>query len=307
MTIILRDEDLQADWVMPTAVEAVEEAFRARVRGALVSPPRHGVEFGDLGSLVFTIGGTTDEDPLVGFRVYETFGKGPESQLVAVWSADDSSLRGIVLGERLGDVRTGAIGGVAVRHLSAPDAGTLGLIGTGKQARTQLEAAASVRRLREVRVFSRDAANREAFVAEMGARLKLSIRAARSARDAVDGADIVICATVSETPVIEAGWLRPGVHVTTVGPKFAGRHEVGLDLVERAAAIVTDSPQQTRAYGVPFFLEGTPHDDRMVELADIASGRAVGRGDAEDTTLFVSSGLAGTEVLVASRILDRLG
>src|SRR4030095_1175952 len=127
--------------------------------------------------------------------------------------------------KRLGDLRTGAIGGLAIRHMARPESEDLGLIGSGDQARTQLAAAATVRRLRKVRFFSRSADNRSAFAAEMGRQLDLDITPVGSAREAVSGADIVVCATSSDRPVMEAAWLAPGAHVNMLGRKTRDRHE----------------------------------------------------------------------------------
>ncbi|HEV8388888.1 MAG TPA: hypothetical protein VGQ35_03540, partial [Dongiaceae bacterium] len=137
----------------------------------------------------------------------------------------------------------------------------------------------------------------------MGKQLDLDIAPVASAREAVSGADIVICATSSDVPVMEAAWLAPGSHVNMLGRKTRDRHELGLDVVERASLIATDSPAQTRAYGAPFFLEGTPHLARMVDLADLIAGKAAARPSPEAITLFCSTGLAGTEVLVGAALL----
>ncbi|ACI55524.1 ornithine cyclodeaminase/mu-crystallin [Rhizobium leguminosarum bv. trifolii WSM2304] len=307
MTKILRDEDLADNALMRVAVDALETAFLARAGNRLVSPPRHHVSFPDRGDLVFTVGGMLGDKPLAGFRVYETFDGAEHSQIVAVWSADDARLKGIVLGERLGNLRTGAIGGLAVRHLSAPGARIVGIIGSGAQARTQLAAAAAVRKLDRARVYSRDENNRAAFASEMQHALGLEVEPVGSVSEAVYEADIVICATTSQKPVLHARDLKPGVHVNTVGPKTLQGYELGLDVADAAAVIATDSPEQTRAYASPFFLAGSGNEDRIADLANIIAGTAAGRGLPEDITLFCSVGLAGTEVVVASAILDRVG
>ncbi|MBB3648803.1 ornithine cyclodeaminase [Rhizobium sp. BK619] len=307
MTKILRDEDLADNALMGVAIDALETAFLARAGNRLVSPPRHHVSFPDRGDLVFTVGGMLGDKPLAGFRVYETFDGVEHSQIVAVWSADDARLKGIVLGERLGNLRTGAIGGLAVRHLSAPGARIVGIIGSGAQARTQLAAAAAVRKLDRARVYSRDENNRAAFASEMQHTLGLEVEPVESVSEAVYEADIVICATASQAPVLHARDLKPGVHVNTVGPKMLEGYELGLDIADAAAVIATDSPEQTRAYASPFFLAGCGNEDRMADLANIIAGKAAGRGSPEDITLFCSVGLAGTEVVVASAILDRVG
>ncbi len=303
MTIVLGDADLDRVPVMRLALEAIEAAMVARAGGSLIAPARHTVGFPGHGDMTFTIGGSIGSGGVAGFRVYERFAGPVHRQLIAVWATDSARLEGLVVGERLGNIRTGAIGGVAIRHMSAPDASIVGLVGTGTQARTQLAAAAAVRPLQDVRVFSRDAAKCARFAREMTQQLDLPIRAVASARAAVDGADIVLCATISPTPVIELAWLKPGVHINTVASKTVGAHEVGVDIAEGADLIATDSPEQTRAYSKPFFLAGTAANDRMADLADIVTGKLPGRQSGTGMSLFCSQGLAGTEVFVAARVL----
>ena len=229
MTTILTDQDLSGGDIMPIAIEAVEAAMRKKALGELVAPPRHHVAFPGKGDLVFTVGGLVGDDAIAGFRVYDTFAGNEHSQIVAVWSADTARLEGLVLGEKLGAIRTGAIGGVAIRHLSSEDARTVGIIGSGLQARTQLAAAAAVRRLSHVRVFSRDKANRHAFATEMQRQLDIDIQPVETVEDAVADADIVICATSSKTPVIHARSLKPGVLLVATGP---ARNGIDAEILE---------------------------------------------------------------------------
>ncbi|MFB2564446.1 ornithine cyclodeaminase family protein [Rhizobium sp. IMFF44] len=303
---ILKDEDLCPATVMRGAIDALEAAFRAKAAGKLVSPPRHHVSFPDRGDIVFTVGGIDGERPLAGFRAYETFAGGQHAQVVAVWRADTAELQGVILGERLGQIRTGAIGGIAIHHLSAPTASTVGIIGSGAQARTQLIAAVAVRDIGSVHVFSRNPTNCAAFAEEMQLELGISIEPVTSAAKAVADADIVLCATSSDRPVIDASDLKAGVHINTIGPKTLKGHELGLDVANMASLIATDSPEQTCAYASPFFLSGTMHEERMLDLAAIVAGQASGRTSPLDTTLFCSVGLAGTEVVVASAIFDMI-
>ena len=303
---ILRDDDLVGSELMGVAINALDAAFLARARDQMISPPRHHVSFSNRGDLVFTVGGMLGEKPLAGFRVYETFDGVEHSQIVAAWSVEDAKLKGIVLGERLGNIRTGAIGGVAIRHLSSPDAKIVGILGSGAQARTQLAAATTVRQITSARVYSRDEKNRTTFAQEMERELGIEVRPVGSVLDAARDADIVICATTSSTPIIHASDLKPGVHVNTVGPKTQRGYELGLDIADVADVIATDSPEQTRAYASPFFLAGSGNEHRMADLADIIAKREIGRRSSQDTTLFCSVGLAGTEVVVASAIIDLL-
>jgi len=230
---------------------------------------------------------------------------------VAVFDSDSGAFKGAIIGGLIGAMRTGAIG-VAVKHMSRPDSKVLGIIGSGFQAKTQLEAAASVRQFEAVRVFSRNAEHRQAFARQMGEKLSLSIQPVASAEEAVSSADVVICATSSIRPVFKSRWLKPGTHVTTIGPKWKLAHELEMDVAERAQVIATDSLAQAEAYrrralfrDLPFFLTGTPEMERLVELSDMVAGNKPGRTSPEDITLFCSVGLAGTEVVVANEALRR--
>ncbi|MFS8050055.1 ornithine cyclodeaminase family protein [Rhizobium sp. BR 314] len=301
---ILQDVDLDGLVSMPFAIDVMEAAFRAKAAGRLIAPPRHHVSFPGHGDLVFTIGGVLGQQPLAGFRAYETFSGMEHSQIVAVWSADSAQLKGIILGERLGQIRTGAIGGLAIRHLTSPDARTVGVLGSGAHARTQLLAAVAAREISAIRIFSRDRRNRVAFAESMQRQLDLTVEPVGSVAEAVADADIVLCATNSNVPVIHASDLKPGAHVNTIGPKTLSGHEIGLDIADAASVIVTDSLDQTRAYPSPFFLAGSSNEHRMRELADVAVQAVSSRTSPLDTTLFCSVGLAGTEVVLASAILD---
>ena len=116
-------------------------------------------------------------------------------------------------------------------------------------------------------------------------------------------ADIVILATTSKSPVIQAGWLKAGAHINTLGPRAKSGSELGLDTASRASPIATDSPEQIAALADPYFLAGTAAMERLVDLADIVAGRASGRQNTDEISLFCSVGLAGTEVMVAAAIL----
>ncbi|MCW2691952.1 MAG: ornithine cyclodeaminase/mu-crystallin [Mycobacterium sp.] len=291
---ILTDDEVRA---VPAAVliAAARETLLQAGRGELVAPPRSRIELGDRATYVLTAGALADGTS--GFRVYEA-GHVTDDQLVAVWGPD-GHLTGLVLGNQLGARRTGALGAVAVDTLARPDADVLGLVGTGRQAWTQLWAVSAVRPLREVRVHSRDAGRRASFVARARDELGVPAVAVEDARAAVAGAGIVVLATVAPSPVIDAADVAPGAHVSTLGPNLVSGHETPLGLLDRAAVLVTDSVQQTRAFAGPYFTGDRP----LVALGDVLVGAAQGRRSPEDITVFCSVGLAGSEVAIAQRLL----
>jgi ornithine cyclodeaminase len=214
-----------------------------------------------------------------------------------------AKLEGIIVSRHVGSIRTGAIGGVAMKYMSRPGASVAAVIGTGRQAATQIEAAARVRRLTDIRCFNRTEETRLAFAGAVQEKLGIRTTPTASAEEAVRDADIVILATRSKTPVICADWLSPGAHVNMLGPRSKGQSEVGLDVAEGAGLIATDSPEQIAAFQSPFFLKNTPEMARMVDLAEIIAGRASGRSDDSANSLFCSVGLAGTEVVIAAALI----
>ena len=306
---ILTDEDIRPLLDMQELIPLMEAFLRAQATASAVTPARHSVAFDPFGKLVFTIGGLHHEGhSLAGFRAYHTFETttaADSAQIVAVWDSSSGALSGLILGRSLGEWRTGALGGVAVRRMSRPDAKSCAVIGTGRQARTQLLAACACRTLSEVRVYGRAEAGRRQFAALLAAETKLCVRPTETAREAVEGADIVLCATSSTTPVLETAWLARGAHVTTVGPKTRSAHELPADIAERVTLIATDSVEQANASPDLNFLGASPLWSRLQDLAGlITAGTASGHSQ-RDISLFCSTGLAGTEILAASHVLQR--
>lgn len=299
---ILTDEDVR-QMPMTFAVQKMEDAFREMAAGNLNAPPRFRVE-GTKGDLVFTAGSVTGAENAIGFRVYDTFPgtatSAEQKQLVVVYSNEDARFKGLVIGRLLGSYRTGGIGGVAIKHLSRPDSKVLGVIGTGYQTVTQVKAAFAVRSIERVQLYNRTRSKAEAFAKEVAAEHNVPVQVMDSAKAAVRGADILLTVTSSDTPVIESAWLEPGVHVNNIGPKLASAHELPLDVADVCDLIVCDSIRQAAGYGEPFYLP----PDTFVSLDDIVTGRAAGRPSAESRTLFVSVGLAGTEVILANALFS---
>jgi len=208
----------------------------------------------------------------------------------------------------MGALRTGAASGVATRHMAREDARVLGLVGTGRQARTQVEAIAKVRALTEVRVFSRSVENRQQFGKDLEARLGISARAVGSGEEAVRGADIVVTSTTSTEPVVQGAWLAPGTHVNAIGANYEYRRELDYEAVARASVIATDDTDQVRYEATDLAApvrEGLLSWDTVLPLGSIVAGAAKGRTDAQDITLFKSLGVAIEDVALAIRAYEK--
>jgi len=308
--LLLGDAEVRARLDARTAVDAVRAALLAHHSGALAAPPRAHSPLGP-GNLVFTSGRLADRG-VHGFRVYDTFAGG--EQLVAVWDEDSGRILALVHGGELGPRRTGAIGALALDASARPGPVRLGLVGTGVQAWCQLWALLALREVEDVVVAARTPGSAARFASRAAAELGVRVRAADGAAEAVRDRDAVVLATDSPVPVIEADWVAPGTHVSTLGPKNRARHELPPELAARADVIVTDSRAQAGAAADPAPAGGgavsgaAPLADpgRMAELGAVLAGEAQARGSERDVTLFWSVGLAGTEVALAAALARAL-
>lgn len=288
---------------MTVAIAATRELLLARHRGEVVSGRRDHLQV-DASSLVWTPGGH-GPSAQVGLRLYLT-NVPTDDQLVAVWDTDSGQLQGLAVGAALGAIRTGAIGGVAVDVLARPDSRVLAVIGLGPQGRRQVEACLAVRPIEQVRIYRRNQAALASEVEELAARWGVAVVACRDARQAVRAADVVITATTSADPVLEAAWLAPGSHLSVVGPKWEAASEVTLEAISQADVILSDFPEQFRSEP-QFMLSGRPEAERMGDLADHLDDA---RHHAAERTCFLSHGLSGTEpwlLATALRQAARLG
>ncbi|MEH0840793.1 ornithine cyclodeaminase family protein [Micromonospora sp. CPCC 205711] len=300
MTLLVTDREVAAALDAATTVEAMRDALLAAHAGRLVAPPRVAAPLGG-GRMVLTAGHHTGD--WYGYRSYDTFGHPRGEQVVVLHDGRTGAVRAVAVGEELGSRRTGGLGGVAVDVLARPEAATLGVIGSGGQAWTQVWAAAAVRPLREVTVHSRSAARREAFAARVRAELGVPARAVGSAREAVRDRDVVVVATTATSPVLDAADLAPGTHVNTVGFKQVDRHEFGTDLLDAAELLVTDSPAQAAGYVPPMLAALPPYAERLRDLGAVLAGAVPGRTGAGQISVFCSTGLAGTEVALLDRLV----
>lgn len=299
--IVLTDEDV-ARLDPHAAVEAMRAALCAHAEGGLIAPPRM-----DSGShedsIMLSAGSLVGKS--FGFRAY-TEGNIHADQIVALYNRPTWELEAIVVGHLLGERRTGAIGAVAINAMADPNASTVGLIGAGAQAYSQLWALRAVRAIARVRVFSRNAGNLEAFALRVREDLGLAVETVMDPESAVRDAEIVILSTSAKTPVIEASWVRGGAHVTTLGAKTVRAHECPIELVRRASTVLTDSQVQLANYGAEPISNVGGHAAGL--LGDLLLGRRTleTHDIGHDIRLFISVGITGTESLLAKTLVAHL-
>jgi alanine dehydrogenase len=192
--------------------------------------------------------------------------------------------------------------------MAREDAHGLGVIGTGRQARTQVEAIAAVRRIDAVKVFGRDEARREKFCDDIRSRLKLNAVAVASGEDAIRTCDIAVTATTSTVPVLLGEWLKPGTHINAIGANYEYRRELDVEAVARAAIVAADDLEQVRYESSDLgkaVEEKALSWDRVHGLGDIVAGTTPGRKSANDITLFKSLGVAIEDVALSIRAYEK--
>lgn len=301
-TLFLREDGVKSLLTMQDAVEAVEESFRLQGLGEAVARPRERLRTGKSHFNVMPASA-----PALGVVGWKAYGGGAPMRDF-LFSTETGEFLAIVEGNWLGAMRTGAATGVATKYQARADAATVGVIGTGRQARTQLEAVCAVRSIKEVKAYSRTVERREGFAAQMSERLGVRARAVAEPHDAVRDCDIVVVITNSRQPVLKAEWLEPGMHVNAAGGNSLLRQELEPEAVARASIITADSVEQARKESADLFYaveRGLIGWEQVIELGQVVCGRAPGRTSADQITLFESQGLGLWDVAVANLAYQR--
>lgn len=305
MALYLAESDVRQLLTMPMAIELVETSFRRLAAGSATNHSRQRLPVP--GKAILNYMAASDvEGGFIGLKIY-SISQGVARFIIPLISAETGEMAALIEADYLGQLRTGAASGVATKFMARPDAHTAAIIGTGSQARTQLEAIACVRKLQAVRAYSRDAGRRERFAKEMSARIRMEVQAVTSAEEAVRGADLICTATTAATPVVEGRWLARGAHINAIGINVAQKREIDAEAVNRADLIAADSPEQSRRESGD--LIGAFGDDagkwaRVRDLAQIVAGKIPGRTDPSQITLFKSNGIAIEDVVAAGWVYE---
>jgi alanine dehydrogenase len=305
MPLLLTEADVKSVLTMPLALECVQNSFQRLADGSALLHSRQRLHLPSKSYLHY-MAAADGTSGYMGLKIYSSSREGLRF-LITLFSVESGDLLALLEADFVGQMRTGAASGLATRFLARQDARTLGIVGTGLQARTQLQAIAQVRKLTEVRAFSRASAKREIFAKEMTEALRIPVSAAESAEAAVRGADIIVTSTTSTSPVVEGRWLKPGVHINAIGANFPQKRELDAEAVKRCNVIVVDSREQSKLEAgdlIQVFGEEAQRWADVGELADIVAGQVSGRTNASEITLFKSNGIAIEDIVVAGRIFE---
>jgi len=303
MTLHINEAEVRELLTMQMALAAVEEISRKQAEGSAAIHPRRRFELPGHGFFHY-MAAWDSAAGYVGMKQY-TYVKGKLCFLVPLYSATTGELLALIEADYLGQLRTGAASGVATKYLARKLAKVAAIIGTGGQARTQLEAIHNVRMLDSVFVYGRDAKNRNQFSEEMSERLGLNVYSAASAAAAVGSAEIICTATTSAQPVLLGENLAKGVHINAIGANHAHKQELDEVAVAKANLIFVDSLAQSQQEAgdliVPFGKQPQKWSG-VRELSELVAGKAPGRTNDAQITLFKSNGIASWDLAVAEKV-----
>jgi ornithine cyclodeaminase len=306
---VLDSDDIRRLVSMADAIAAVREAFAAADPGGAVTPAPFGMHLPDAGGEVHVKGAYLTGAPVFAVKTATGFYRNAELGLpvsggmTMVHDAKTGALRILIAdGGLLTELRTAAAGAVAADLLARPGARSAAVIGTGGQARYQLRALLEVRPIEQVTVWGRRREAAEQYRRDMAA-AGVPVRVAGTAREAVQGAAVVITATSSTVPLIEAGWLARGAHVTAVGSDMPHKQELDPRILASAGKYVPDSIEAAAVSGeLHHALEAGLLDVGSVygELTAVASGRLAGRTTGDELTVADLTGLGVQDAAVAA-------
>jgi ornithine cyclodeaminase/alanine dehydrogenase-like protein (mu-crystallin family) len=303
MTLHINESEVHQLLTMQMAIVAVEEISRKQAEGSVIVHPRRRFELPGHGYFHYMAALDTTAG-YVAMKQY-TYVKGKLRFLAPLYSVTTGELLALIEADYMGQLRTGAASGVATKYLSRKLAKTAAILGTGGQARTQLEAIHNVRMLDSVFVYGRDPQRRKQFSEEMSDRLGINVYPAESSAAAVSAAEIICTATTSAHPVLFGADLIQGVHINAIGANHAHKQELDEAAVAKANLIFVDSLAQAQQEAGDLIIAFSKQPQRWTgvhELCELVAGKVPGRANDAQITLFKSNGIAAWDLAVAEQV-----
>ncbi|MBU4491027.1 MAG: alanine dehydrogenase [Euryarchaeota archaeon] len=294
---------------MKGTLKAVEEAFRQHGLKKVQMPPKLYLYFKKHNGDLRTMPAYLEEQDITGVKIVNVHPDNPKKGLPTVMalvilnSTETGAPIAVMDGTYLTDMRTGAAGGVAVKYLARKNSKTVGFVGTGKQARTQLLAINEVIDIDEVKVTSVSEKSNLDFKADMEKRINCDITIKRRIKD-VCNCDILVTTTPSREPIVMNKWIAEGTHINAIGADAAGKEELDPLILKRAKIVVDDFPQASHSgeVNVPLSKGLLTVKDIFCELGEVITGKKKARTKDSDITVFDSTGLAVHDVATADMV-----
>lgn len=288
---------------MRDAIAAVEAVFRELGAGGAENRPRQRVRVP--GRMLHTMSASSAALGYLGLKTYLT-GRDGMRFVLLLFDQPTGSLAAVMEADGLGQIRTGAATGVAADYLAAPAAASVGIVGCGYQAETQLEALALVRPLTRIDAYCRSAERRERFAEVMSGRLGVPVRPVATGEAAVRDKPIVVAVTNAAEPVVRGEWLAPGAFVAAAGGNSLGRRELDCAALRGAERIVVDDREQARIECgdlAPLVEAGELRWEDVETIGEVVTAGKEGRRTG--SAVFESQGIAAEDIAVAALVSER--
>ena len=319
MPILLTDNDVRELLTIGDAIDAAENALKEFQLGKAENLPRHHF-YANSGTGTFFMRNFHGAVPALGVAglrlTTDMLGATlhrPDLRpfgAFLLFDINTAALLAVIHDHELQRIRVGAETGVAIRHLAKAGAATIGVLGAGFQAETQLAAACAVRRIDSVEVYSPTIERRTAFAARLGQQLSIPVRPVASAQQAIANKMIVLASTNASAPVLDGAWLAPGAHITSIvnSDQRFPRRELDNETFARASLVVIGYVEQTKQDHAADIFEaiqaGVLNWSRICQLGEILTGARTGRTGPEDITVFKNNGLAVEFVSLAAKAFE---
>jgi ornithine cyclodeaminase/alanine dehydrogenase len=298
--LYLTEADVESLLTPAEALEAIDACFRRMAAGAVENKPRY--RLGLEGGRLAVMSAADLELGYAGVKSYAAFGYRDARFVVVLFGTRRAEVVAVLQADKLGQLRTGAASGVAARYLARPGARTLGVIGCGWQAESQVDCIrAAVPTIERVVAYCRTEERLRDFCSRVGAEPGASHREAGSQ-------DIVVTATTSRDPVLRGEWLPEGALVCAMGANDGRARELDNVVLERASFVCCDFLEQARIESADLIepvQSGVLDWLEVHELQEVVAGEVSGRHDDADIVVFKSNGIAAWDVAAAAAVFER--
>ncbi|MEH7223314.1 NAD(P)-binding domain-containing protein [Bacillus sp. JJ1566] len=316
--LILSESQIRSLYSMSDAIKDLEEALTAFEEGKVLNPHRTVLGFPEREASALYMPSAMESVGKSAVKVVTIFpqnpsvGKKTTQGVILLSDTDNGEHLACINASYLTRLRTGAVSGIATKHLAKKDASTVAVIGTGAMAEEQLEAVLEVREIKEIMLYNRTREKASAFekrISKRSPRFTGLITIMDDPDEAVSKADVVICATRSESPVFSGQALQPGTHINGVGSYLPQMQEVDEETILKCSKIVADTVEGVKEEAGDFIIPANKgiwsFDDLHGELGELVTGKISGRENDEEITFFKSVGIAYFDLAVAAAVYEK--
>jgi alanine dehydrogenase len=311
--LVLSETEVKRLIEIDELIEALEQAHVQFSTGKAVMPVRQVVPLPEIEGRITTMPAYLSEDRALGMKVVTFFQRNPNRDLPAIlatihlYSAETGKLAAIMDGTYITAIRTACASAMATKILANAEAPVLGILGAGVQAKAHVLALSRVRNIQTIKIYS-PSSSADRLKDELKLDVKAGIERVKSAEDAVRGADLLVTATTAKEPILDAAWLKPGLHINAVGSHRPDLREIDAATM-KAAKLLVDSRAAIMAECGDVLLaikEGAITENHAsVEIGAVLAGKKPGRTSSEEITLYKSVGIAVQDVAAARLVYEK--